>query len=118
MGQIPPKSMYSGGQIAAFQRFLLRRRAELDALRLFFLFAARATESRTSGLPVTQHLAAIIMLFDWLVTSQILPGNPIRRCIRRRHGKGGKVNEIPCHHRIEEYLEEYLQADASAAIPK
>jgi hypothetical protein len=28
----------------------------------------------------------------------------------RLHEKGGKVNEIPCHHSLEKYLHEYLQA--------
>jgi hypothetical protein len=39
--KIPAKSMYSVGRIAAFADFQLRRAAELDALKLFFLFAAR-----------------------------------------------------------------------------
>jgi hypothetical protein len=36
----PAKSMYSGGKIAAFEDFKLRRRTELHALKLFFLFVA------------------------------------------------------------------------------
>jgi hypothetical protein len=39
--KIPGKSMYSVGRIAAFADFQLRRPAELDALKLFLLFAAR-----------------------------------------------------------------------------
>ena len=39
--KLPFKSMYSGGRIAAFGEFRLRRPSELDALKLFFLFIAR-----------------------------------------------------------------------------
>lgn len=39
--KLPGKGMYSGGRITAFNDFKLRRVAELDALKLFFLFAAR-----------------------------------------------------------------------------
>jgi hypothetical protein len=39
--KFPYKGMYSAGTIAAFTDFQLRRVAELDALKLFFLFVAR-----------------------------------------------------------------------------
>ena len=39
--KLPYKSMYSASTIAAFTDFQLRRVAELDALKLFFLFVAR-----------------------------------------------------------------------------
>lgn len=39
--KFPSKSMYSSGAIAAFTDFQLRRVAELDALKLFFLMVAR-----------------------------------------------------------------------------
>jgi hypothetical protein len=39
--KFPAKSMYSLGRITAFADFQLRRAAELDALKLFFLFVAR-----------------------------------------------------------------------------
>jgi hypothetical protein len=38
--KFPAKGMYSGGSIAAFTDFRLRRVAELDAMKLFFLFIA------------------------------------------------------------------------------
>ena len=44
--------MYSGGRIAAFMDFRLRRVAELDALKLFYLFIAhrdRATNLANIG---------------------------------------------------------------------
>lgn len=39
--KFPVRSMYSAGRITAFSDFRLRRRVELDALKLFFLFIAR-----------------------------------------------------------------------------
>jgi integrase/recombinase XerD len=126
---------------------------------------------------VKQHLAAIRMLFDWLVTGQVIPTNPAhavrgpkhsvkkgktsvlsaeemrqlldgidtteliglrdraliglmgytfarvgaavgmkvedyyvqkRRGWVRLHEKGGKVTELPCHHNLEQFLEEWL----------
>jgi hypothetical protein len=43
--KFPAKSMYSAGTIAAFTDFQLRRVAELDALKLFFLMVARRNRS-------------------------------------------------------------------------
>jgi site-specific recombinase XerD len=128
---------------------------------------------------VKQHLAAIRMLFDWLVVGQTVAHNPAhavrgpkhvvkkgktpvlsseemhdlfatfpadslvalrdrallgtmaytfarigavlqlrvedyyvqgRRGWLRLHEKGGKVNELPCHHTLELFLDEYIQA--------
>jgi integrase/recombinase XerD len=133
---------------------------------------------------VKLHLAAIRMLFDWLVTGQVIPINPAhavrgprhsvkkgktsvlsaeemrtlldsidtskliglrdrglialmgytfarvgaviqmkvedyyiqkRRGWVRLHEKGGKVNELPCHHNLEKFLDEWLNASAMAA---
>ena len=33
----------------------------------------------------------------------------------RLREKGGKVNEIDCHHKLEQYLDEYIAAAATAA---
>lgn len=135
---------------------------------------------------VKQHLAAIRMLFDWLVTGQVMPTNPAhsvrgprhsvkkgktsvlsaeemrtllnsidtgkliglrdralialmgytfarvgaviqmkvedyyiqkRRGWVRLHEKGGKVNELPCHHSLEEFLDEWLDASGLAKEP-
>ena len=126
---------------------------------------------------VKQHLACIRMLFDWLVTGQVIPSNPAHSVRGPRHSvskgvtpvlsseeatalltgmdvstvvglrdraiiavmtytfarvgavvaltvedyfaqkkrwwlrlreKNGKVNEMPCHHKLEEYLDAYL----------
>ena len=142
---------------------------------------------------VKQHLAAIRMLFDWLVTGQVVPINPAhavrgpkhsvkkgktsvlsaeemglllksisiadektgkqiliglrdraliglmgytfarvgavigmkcedyyvqkRRGWIRLHEKGGKVNELPCHHNLEQFLDEWLSASGLSAEP-
>lgn len=39
--KLPAKGLYHNGVVSAFQDFKLRRRAELDALKLYLLFAAR-----------------------------------------------------------------------------
>lgn len=149
-------------------------------------------EGRVSPPTVKQHLAALRMLFDWLVTGHVLEANPAhavrgpkyvakkgktpvltaeearellasipvaqkvrregreseepdlvglrdraligvmvytfarvgavlqmnvgdyfiqgRRGWVRLHEKGGKEHEVPCHHKLEEYLDEYLAA--------
>lgn len=136
---------------------------------------------------VKQHLACIRMLFDWLVTGQVVPSNPAhavrgpRHSVRngsttvmssedtsaflksidtahvvglrdraliavmtysfarvsavvglkvedyfplkkrwwlRLHEKGGKVNEMGCHHKLEEYLDAYIAAAGIAADKK
>jgi integrase/recombinase XerD len=136
---------------------------------------------------VKQHLACIRMLFDWLVTGQVVPSNPAhavrgpRHSVRkgsttvmssedtsaflrsidishvvglrdraliavmvysfarvsavvglkvedyfplkkrwwlRLHEKGGKVNEMGCHHKLEEYLDAYIAAAGIAGDKK
>ena len=136
---------------------------------------------------VKQHLAAIRMLFDWLVTGQFMETNPAhavrgpkhsirkgktsllaaeemhdllaaidtasllglrdralialmgysfsrvgaatgmkvenfyvqtRRGWLRLHEKGGKVTELPCHHNLDQYLEEWIAASGLAAEPE
>ena len=133
-----------------------------------------------------QHLAAIRMFFDWLVTGQVIPTNPAhavraprysvkkgktpvlsaeemgvllnsiktdtliglrdralialmgytfarvgaavsmnvedyyiqkRRGWVRLHEKGGKVTELPCHHNLEQFLDEWLNASSLASEP-
>lgn len=41
-----------------------------------------------------------------------------RRGWVRLHEKGGKLHEMPCHHNLEAYLEEYIAAAGIAADPK
>lgn len=135
---------------------------------------------------VKQHLAGLRMLFDWLVTGQILRTNPAHAVrgprhsvrkgktpvlsaaemrvlldsintreliglrdralmalmaytfarvgavvqmkagdyfIQKRRGwirlseKGGKINELPCHHNLEQFLDEWLAASGLAGEP-
>ena len=135
---------------------------------------------------VKQHPAAIRMLFDWLVTGQVMPTNPAhsvrgprhsvkkgktsvlsaeemgalllsiktdsliglrdraliglmgytfarvgavvgmkvedyyiqkRRGWIRLHEKGGKVTELPCHHNLEQFLDEWLSASGLSGEP-
>ncbi|WP_249693731.1 hypothetical protein [Stappia sp. WLB 29] len=39
--KVPARGLYRGGEILGLSEFRLRRRAELDAMKLYFLFAAR-----------------------------------------------------------------------------
>ena len=40
-----------------------------------------------------------------------------RRGWVRLHEKGGKVNELPCHHNLEKFLDEWLTASKLSAEP-
>jgi site-specific recombinase XerD len=40
-----------------------------------------------------------------------------RRGWVRLHEKGGKEHEVPCHHKLEEYLDDYIAAAAIASDP-
>jgi integrase/recombinase XerD len=143
---------------------------------------------RTHAKPtVKQHLAAIRMLFDWLVTGHIMESNPAhavrgpkhsvrkgktsvlsaeemhellaaidttpllglrdraliapmgytfarvgaaigmrvedyyvqkRRSWIRLHEKEGKVTELPCHHNLDQYLEEWIAASGLGSEPE
>jgi integrase/recombinase XerD len=144
-------------------------------------------QQRLSLPTVKQHLATIRMLFDWLVTGQIIPSNPahsvrgprysvskgttpvlssdeareLLRSINTSHlvglrdraliavmtytfarvsaavalkvadyypqkkrwwlklrEKNGKLNEMPCHHNLETYLDEYIGAAGIASDPQ
>jgi len=135
-------------------------------------------QGERSAPTVKQHLACIRMLFDWLVTGQVMPSNPAhsvrgprhsvskgstpvlsseeatalltgmdvstvvglrdraiiavmtytfarvgavvaltvedyfpqkKRWWLRLHEKNGKVNEMPCHHKLEEFLDAYIK---------
>jgi integrase/recombinase XerD len=136
-------------------------------------------QGERSAPTVKQHLACIRMLFDWLVTGQVIPSNPAHAVRGPRHSvskgatavissvgarelldsmdmssvvglrdraiiavmafsfarvsavvglkvedyypqkkrwwlrlreKNGKVNEMPCHHKLEAYLDAYIEA--------
>jgi site-specific recombinase XerD len=142
---------------------------------------------RMSPPSVKQHLACIRMLFDWLVTGQVMPVNPAHSVRGPRHSvskgvtpvlsseeatallegmdvssvvglrdraiiavmtytfarvgavvaltvedyfaqkkrwwlrlreKNGKLNEMPCHHKLESYLDAYIEAAGIAGDRK
>jgi integrase/recombinase XerD len=132
-------------------------------------------QKERSAPTVKQHLACIRMLFDWLVTGQIIPSNPAHsvRGPRYSTSKGktpvlsseeatallkgmnvstvvglrdraliavmtytfarvgavvalkvedyypqSKVNEMPCHHNLEHYLDTYLEASGGQQAGK
>jgi integrase/recombinase XerD len=41
-----------------------------------------------------------------------------RRSRVRLHEKGGKEHEVPCHHNLEKYLDEYIAAAGLAGDPE
>ena len=154
--------------------------AELRQIQPVHVAAYVEELSRELAAPsVKQHLACLRMLFDWLVTGQVLPSNPAHSVRGPRHSvmkgatavisseearellasidishvvglrdraligvmaysfarvsavvnlrvedyypqkkrwwlrlreKNGKVNEMPCHHKLESYLDAYIAA--------
>ncbi len=166
--------------VREFSDWCEARKLTLDQVQPVHVAAYIEQLMQTHSKPTTkQHLAAIRMLFDWLVTGQIIPTNPAhavraprysvkkgktsvlsaeemgtllnsiktdtltglrdralialmgytfarvgaavqmkvedyyiqkRRGWVRLHEKGGKVNELPCHHNLEKFLDEWLQA--------
>jgi integrase/recombinase XerD len=175
--------------------------AELTAVEPFHVAAfIKHLQGKLSAPTVKQHLAALRMLFDWLVTGHVLDVNPAhavhgpkyvvkkgktpvltggearelldsipltrsigakgkprstetalvglrdraligvmvytfarinaalemkvsdyfvqgRRGWVRLHEKGGKQHEVPCHHNLEQYLDEYIAAAGLARAP-
>jgi site-specific recombinase XerD len=157
------------------------RLSELELIESFHVAAYIEERGREVKKPaVKQELAAIRMLFDWLIVGQVIPSNPAshvrgpkhvvrkgktpvlstaearqlldsidastivglrdraiiatmlftfgrvgaavvalkvedayvqdRRLWLRLHEKGGKILDVPCHHKLEEYLYAYLEA--------
>jgi len=173
--------------VAQFSDWCEARKLSLDQVQPVHVAGYNEHLMRDHSKPtVKQHLAAIRMLFDWLVTGQIIPTNPAhsvrgprhsvkkgktsvlsaeemrilldsidttkliglrdralialmgytfarvgaavqmkvedyyiqkRRGWVRLHEKGGKVNELPCHHNLEQFLDEWLNASGLAASP-
>ncbi len=164
--------------VSQFSTWCEARKVSLDQVQPIHVAGYIEQIMKTHSKPtVKQHLAAIRMLFDWLVTGQIIPLNPAhsvrgpkhsvkkgktsvlsademrtlldsiktsklidlrdralialmgytfarvgavigmkvedyyiqkRRGWVRLHEKGGKVNELPCHHTLEQFLDEWL----------
>jgi len=170
-----------GRAAGAFLRWCEERGiAELGQVQPVHVAAYIEQLGRERSAPtVKQHLACIRMLFDWLVTGQVVPSNPAHAVRGPRHSvskgatpvissaearelldsmdtatvvglrdraliavmaftfarvtavvglnvedyypqnkrwwlrlreKNGKVNNMPCHHKLEFYLDEYLKA--------
>jgi integrase/recombinase XerD len=66
---------------------------------------------------VKQHLAAVRMLLDYLVTGGVLPMNKVEDYYQngkhwwcRLYDKGDKRYEAPAHHNAEAYMDSYLEA--------
>src|ERR1017187_6165520 len=63
--------------VGQFCRWCERRRFSLDLIEPVTVAAYIEELSKIRSKPtVKQHLAAMRMLFDWLVLGQIIPGNP------------------------------------------
>jgi len=179
--------------VAQFSDWCESRKLSLDRVQPVHVAAYVEHLMQDHAKPtVKQHLAAIRMLFDWLVTGQVIPVNPAhsvrgprhsvkkgktsvlsaeemrtlldsikirdkkgkpiviglrdralialmgytfarvgavvgmkvedyyiqkRRGWVRLHEKGGKVNELPCHHNLEQFLDEWLQASGLSGEP-
>ena len=164
--------------VSQFSAWCVKRKLPLETIQPIHVAAYIEHLMTTRSRPtVKQHLAAIRMLFDWLVTGQAIPLNPAhavrgpkhsvkkgktsvltaeemralldsidttkligvrdralialmgytfarvgaviqmkvedyytenRRGWVRLHEKGGKVTELPCHHNLEQFLEEWF----------
>ena len=173
--------------VSQFSAWCEKRKLALEAIQPIHVAAYIEHLMTTHARPtVKQHLAAIRMLFDWLVTGQVVPLNPAhavrgpkhsvkkgktsvltaeemrtlldsidttkligvrdralialmgytfarvgaviqmkvedcyvqsRRGWVRLHEKCGKVNELPCHHNLEQFLEEWLVRTGLSAEP-
>ena len=64
--------------------------AELGAIRTLHVAAYVEQLGRYSAPTVKQHLAAIRMLFDWLVVGQVVPHNPAHAGRGPRHSRQGQ----------------------------
>jgi site-specific recombinase XerD len=179
--------------VSQFSDWCLRRKIILECVQPIHVASYIEELGLARSKPtVKQHLAAIRMLFDWLVTGQVIPINPAhsvrgpkhsvkkgktsvlsaeemrtlldsirirdedgnailiglrdraligvmgytfarvgavitmkvedyyvqkRRGWVRLHEKGGKVNELPCHHNLEQFLDEWLSASGLSSEP-
>jgi len=170
-----------------FSNWCDQRNLSLDQVEPMHVAAYIEQLGRALAKPsVKQHLAALRMLFDWLVTGQVIRTNPAhavrgprhsvkkgktsvlsaeemrilldsiktdeliglrdramialmgytfarigavtqlkvedyyiqkRRGWIRLHEKGGKVNELPCHHNLEQFLDDWLATSGLAGEP-
>lgn len=174
--------------IRRYSTWLESRGLDLNTARSFHVSAFLEDLGKTHSIPTVKlNLAAVRMLFDWLVIGQIIPTNPAhavrgprysvqsgktialdeaeakillasiptdsliglrdramiglmiysfarvsaalgmnvsdyfpkgKRYWIRLHEKGGKHHEMPAHHKLEEYLDEYIEAAKLSGEPK
>ena len=121
--------------------------AQLTDVQAFHVAAfIKDLQGEFSPPTVKQHLAGLRKLFDWLVTGHVLEVRGPKYVVRkgktpvltaeearellsatsscraagnkvRLHEKGGKEHEVPCHHNLERYLDEYIAAAGIAEDP-
>jgi DNA-binding transcriptional ArsR family regulator len=68
---LPAKGLYHNGEVDAFRAFRLRQRTELDAMKLYFLFASRRDRDRNMAL----------LSYDKIEIASGVPRNEIRRAV-------------------------------------
>jgi site-specific recombinase XerD len=120
---------------ARFFAWCEQRGLTLTAIRPFDLATyIEGLQKEHSASGVKQQLAAVRMLFDWLITGQVLPTNPAaavrgpKHIVKtgktrgagwtiRLHEKGGKQHSMPCHHALAEALRAYIDAAGTSDKP-
>src|ERR1017187_4944690 len=104
------------------QRFQTFSRADLSPLPRSAAAGCGCTKkaARSTSCPATTTWKRFWMNGSALPNfqpSRPLPSSQKRRGWVRLHEKGGKVNELPCHHNLETFLDEWLSASKLSAEP-
>src|ERR1041385_2874850 len=82
--------------VSQFSKWCEQRKISLDQVQPVHVAAYIEQLMKTHSKPtVKQHLAAIRMLFDWLVTGQVVPANPAHSVRGPKHSvKKGKTSVL------------------------
>jgi len=82
--------------VSQFSKWCESRHLSLESIQPIHVAAYIEELGRTLSKPsVKQHLAAIRMLFDWLVTGQVMPTNPAHAVRGPKHSvKKGKTSVL------------------------
>jgi site-specific recombinase XerD len=93
----------------------------LDSIAIARKTGAEAEEPALTGLRdraligvMTYTFARVNAVLQMKVKDYFVQG---RRGWVRLHEKGGKEHEVPCHHSLEQYLDEYIEAAGIAGDP-
>ena len=93
----------------------------LDSIAIARKTGAEAEEPALTGLRdraligvMTYTFARVNAVLQMKVKDYFVQG---RRGWVRLHEKGGKEHEVPCHHNLEQYLDEYIEAAGIAGDP-